>query len=146
VAIITRRYIAQVLPVGAGRLITIDVYSDESVTESKSMANVQEFARKRLRAKSIRITQATILWKKGWKHGEEADYVIGPKAKKQRIPNPLKPKLLKLCNLQASCQDAIAYVAHQRDCARQLHDAAECTCIRSDIAGLEAKLAEKLGS
>lgn len=57
-----------------------------------------------------------------------------------------KPELAALHNLQAAAQIALREVSHQKICARQLHDAAECTCIRADVAALEAKLAEHLDS
>jgi hypothetical protein len=64
---VTRRYIAQVLPIGTGRTITIDVIGDERTTEDESMRIAEEFARKKLKAKSMRVTQ-------GAPHGLDADY------------------------------------------------------------------------
>jgi hypothetical protein len=57
-------------------------------------------------------------------------------------PTALDLELKALHNLQAVCQSALNAVPHQKDCARQAHDAAECTCIRAAIGSLEATLEE----
>lgn len=54
-------------------------------------------------------------------------------------------ELAALHNLQSAAQIALRDVPHQRDCARLGHEAAECTCIRSQIAILEYTLHGQLG-
>ncbi len=56
----------------------------------------------------------------------------------------LKAELKSLHKLQEACQTAIMNVPHQKDCARQVHDAAECTCIRASIITLEETLDRQL--
>jgi hypothetical protein len=73
---ITRRYIAQVLPIGTGRTITIDVIGDERTHEDESMHIAEEFARKKLKAKSMRVSQWTKPVEGSYR--EKADYVTGP--------------------------------------------------------------------
>jgi hypothetical protein len=72
---IIRRYIAQTLPIGTGRTITIDVAGDGRTTEAESMDIAQDTARKKLRAKSLRVTQGISL-ADGDPRNLEADYVI----------------------------------------------------------------------
>jgi hypothetical protein len=73
---VTRRYIAQVLPIGTGRTITIDVIGDGNTSEDESMKIAEEFARKKLKAKSMRVSQWTKPVEGSYR--EKADYVTGP--------------------------------------------------------------------
>jgi hypothetical protein len=72
---ITRRYIAQVLPIGTGRTITIDIIGDQNTSEDASMKIAEEFARKKLKAKSMRVSQWTKPVEGSYR--EKADYVTG---------------------------------------------------------------------
>jgi hypothetical protein len=67
------------------------------------------------------------------------------KPRKRKEISALERELSALHDLQVACQVALRDVPHQKGCARQGHEAAECTCIRFEIANLEALLAEQLG-
>jgi hypothetical protein len=73
--IIRRRYIAQELPVGKGKTIVIDVRSGARLPEAQSLANAEDFAQKKLKAKSIRV-RPPLFPAEQW---EQPDYSIGPK-------------------------------------------------------------------
>jgi hypothetical protein len=73
--IIRRRYIAQELPVGSGKTIVIDIRSNAGIPEAQSLANAEDFAQKKLKAKSIRV-RPPLFAAEQW---EQPDYLIGLK-------------------------------------------------------------------
>ncbi len=56
----------------------------------------------------------------------------------------LEAELEALHTLHRAAGNALNKVPHQKGCARVGHDAAECTCIRADVATLEDKLTFQL--
>jgi hypothetical protein len=70
--ILTRRFFAQALP--NGKQITIDVRTGNKVSDAQALTNAEEFAAKKLRSKSVRVTLIDL-------HSDvKPDFSIGPRS------------------------------------------------------------------
>jgi hypothetical protein len=69
---ITRRFLAVRYP--DHKEITIDVRTSDAVSDNQAMANAEDFAMRKLKAKSLSVTPIDI------QSDEKPDYSIGPKA------------------------------------------------------------------